>query len=97
MYKYLLALIPFILADIYFLIRYKNKKKEIFLSLIPIVVLVIIWDLIASRIFNLWYWNEAELIGRFLGLPIEDYFLIIFGSVFIIGAYETIKEFIEKK
>ena len=96
MYKYVISIIPFIIAGSLPFIFLKEKRKAMAYTLIVSLCFGILFDFWASYL-SLWAWNDSELIGRFLGLPIEDYMLAFFGTGTIIAVYEMVKKLLKGK
>ena len=97
MYRYLIALLIFaIIPGIYFFIKFKDKRKPMIYTIIILTIVFISWEYI-SLYYNLWSWNESEIIGRIFNLPIDEFFYIIFVPLMGLGVYETVNKYLEKR
>jgi lycopene cyclase domain-containing protein len=97
MYKYLITLLIFaIIPGIYFFIRFKEHRKPMIYTILILAVVFIVWEYIAMY-YNLWSWNDAEIIGRIFGLPIDEFLYMIFVPLMGFGLYEYVKKYLKKK
>ena len=92
---YLVVLMLLILPSIYFLIKFKEERGTILISASILTVVGYIWDIFSYK--NVWTWNEEEILGWFLGIPIDEFIFAFFASVFVIGIYLTMKRYIKRK
>jgi lycopene cyclase domain-containing protein len=89
MYRYIVLLTVFVVLPNIILL-YLNKKqlhvRTLLLSLLILFLIAIIWDQISVRL-GIWSFSQEEIVGSFLGLPIEEYLFFIFVPLLSINIY----------
>lgn len=98
MYLYIQLLIIFAVAPsiiLLYLNRDKIQLKSLLISLIILFIIGVIWDQISVRA-GIWHFSEKEIIGNFLGMPIEEYIFMIFVPLLIINVYIFIEKTIDR-
>lgn len=96
MYKYLISLLVLsIIPGIYFFIRFREKRKQMAITILLLFVVFIAWEFFALH-YSLWSWNGAEIIGRLFGLPIDEYLYIFFVPLMGLGLYELVGHLTQK-
>ena len=97
MYKYLITLLIFaIIPGIYFFIRFREKRRQMLITILILFAVFVLQEFIALK-YALWSWNESELIGRLFGLPVDEYLYIFFVPLMGLGLYELVGKLIKKK
>ena len=99
MYLYLQLLIVFAVIPSLILLymnRDNIRKKVLLVSLFLLFCLGVIWDQLSIR-FGIWTFADQEVIGYFLGMPIEEYLFMIFVPLLVITMYLQIEKFSTSK
>ena len=89
MYLYFELLIVFVVVPniiLFYLNRKQLRLKTVLLSLLILFIIAIIWDQISVRL-GIWSFSQEEIVGSFLGLPIEEYLFFIFVPLLSINIY----------
>ncbi len=94
MYLYLLLLTAFVVLPNIVLV-YLNRKRIQGRSLVPalliLFVIAIVWDQISVRL-GIWTFSQQEIVGTFLGLPVEEYLFFIFVPLLSINIFLLIEK-----
>ena len=77
-----------------YLNRDKINFKYLFISLLILFIIGVIWDQISVRT-GIWHFSQNEIIGNFLGMPIEEYLFIIFIPLLAINIYILVEKSIK--
>lgn len=89
MYLYIELLTVFVVIPNIILL-YLNRKqfhvRTLLLSLLILFIIAIIWDQVSVRL-GIWSFSQNEIVGSFLGLPIEEYLFFIFVPLLSINIY----------
>lgn len=88
------AVIFLILPSIFFLFRRESEldhKKIVIISILAII-LGLIWDHAAINL-QIWDFPRKNVIGWFLGIPVEEYIFAIGFSIIVIGIYTSLPKF----
>jgi len=87
------AVIPSIILLFY--LRDKINLKNLVVSLSLLFVIGFVWDQISVRL-GIWNFSDEKIIGKFLGIPIEEYIFFIFVPLLVITVYILINKIDEK-
>lgn len=72
------------------ILLYLNRQRLHARTLLPVLlilfIIAIIWDQISVRL-GIWSFSQDEIVGSFLGLPIEEYLFFIFVPLLSINIY----------
>ncbi len=94
MYLYILLLTVFVVLPNIVLV-YLNRKQIHARTLVPalliLFVIAIVWDQISVRL-GIWTFSQQEIVGTFLGLPIEEYLFFIFVPLLSINIFLLIEK-----
>ena len=86
---YILLLILFVVVPNIVLL-YLNRQRlyvgKLLLALLILFIIAIIWDQISVRL-GIWSFSQDQIVGSFLGLPIEEYLFFIFVPLLSINVY----------
>jgi lycopene cyclase domain-containing protein len=89
MYLYLALLTVFVVVPNVILV-YLNRRRLRVRTLLPalliLFIIAIIWDQVSVRL-GIWSFSQKEIVGSFLGLPIEEYLFFIFVPLLSINVY----------
>ena len=88
------AIIPSLI--LLYLLRDRINFKNLVLSLFILFVIGVIWDQISVRL-GIWSFSEDKIIGNLFGIPIEEYFFIIFVPLLVITVYTLINKIMKNK
>jgi len=69
-----------------YLNRQRLHARTLLLALLILFIIAIIWDQISVRL-GIWSFSQDEIVGSFLGLPIEEYLFFIFVPLLSINIY----------
>ena len=97
MYLYIQLMLVFAVAPsviLLYLNRDKINFKCLFISLLILFIIGVIWDQISVRT-GIWHFSQNEIIGNFLGMPIEEYLFIIFIPLLAINIYILVEKSIK--
>jgi len=87
------AIVPsFILL---FFLRDRINFKNLGISLFLLFIIGIIWDYISIEI-GIWSFSQDNTVGKFLGIPIEEYLFMIFVPLLVITVYTLIVKIFQK-
>jgi lycopene cyclase domain-containing protein len=75
--------------------RDKIRGKSLLIALIVLFCVGVIWDQLSVRL-GIWSFSEQEVIGYFLGMPVEEYLFMIFVPLLVITVYLQIGRIFEK-
>jgi lycopene cyclase domain-containing protein len=94
MYLYIGLLTVFVVIP-NIILCYLNRKqlhlKTLLLSLLILFIIAIIWDQVSVHL-GIWSFAQDEIVGSFLGLPIEEYLFFIFVPLLSINIYLLIEK-----
>jgi len=94
MYLYIALLTVFVVVPNIILV-YLNRKRLRAGTLVPalliLFVIAIIWDQLSVRL-GIWSFSQNEMVGTFLGLPVEEYLFFIFVPLLSINIYLLIEQ-----
>ena len=89
MYLYIILLTLFVVIPNIILL-YVNRRRlrwnTLLLSLVILFVVAIVWDQLSVRL-GIWSFAQNQIIGTFLGLPIEEYLFFIFVPLLSINVF----------
>jgi len=98
MYLYILLLLVFAVLPS-FILLYINRNeihfKNLLISLAILFIIGVVWDQISVRA-GIWHFSENEIIGNFLGMPIEEYIFMIFVPLLVINVYTSVGKIIKR-
>lgn len=81
------------------ILLYVNRKKivlkHLLASLCILFIIGVVWDQFSVRA-GIWSFSEDEIIGNFLGMPIEEYLFMIFVPLLVINVYLLVERFLKK-
>ena len=89
MYQYLILLTLFVIIPsiiLVYLNRQRLRARTLLLSLVVLFLIAIIWDQISVRL-GVWSFSQQEIVGSFLGLPIEEYLFFVFVPLLSINIF----------
>jgi lycopene cyclase domain-containing protein len=69
-----------------YLNRQRLHARTLLPALLILFIIAIIWDQISVRL-GIWSFSQNEIVGSFLGLPIEEYLFFIFVPLLSINVY----------
>jgi lycopene cyclase domain-containing protein len=69
-----------------YLNRQRLHVRKILLALLILFIIAIIWDQISVRL-GIWSFSQDQIVGSFLGLPVEEYLFFIFVPLLSINVY----------
>ena len=69
-----------------YLNRQRLHARTLLPALLVLFIIAIIWDQISVRL-GIWSFSQDEIVGSFLGLPIEEYLFFIFVPLLSINIY----------
>ena len=94
MYLYLALLILFVILP-NIILSYLNRRqfhaRTLLLALLILLVIAIVWDQLSVRL-GIWSFSQQEIVGSFLGLPIEEYLFFIFVPLLSINVYLLVEQ-----
>jgi lycopene cyclase domain-containing protein len=89
MYLYIVLLTVFVVVPNIILLYVNRRRLHARMLLVALVILfliAIIWDQISVRL-GIWFFSQKEIVGSFLGLPVEEYLFFIFVPLLSINIY----------
>lgn len=88
------AVILLILPSIFFLFRKESTldRKKLFIILVIALVMGMIWDTIAINL-EIWGFPRQNVLGWFLGIPLEEYIFAVSFVVITLGIYTSLPHF----
>ena len=89
MYRYLILLTLFVIVPniiLVYLNRQRLRARTLLLSLVILFLIAIIWDQISVRL-GIWSFSQQEIVGSFLGLPVEEYLFFVFVPLLSINIF----------
>lgn len=94
MYLYVELLTVFVVVPsiiLFYINRKQLRLKTVLLSLLILFIIAIVWDQISVRL-GIWSFSQNEIVGSFLGLPVEEYLFFIFVPLLSINIYLLVEK-----
>lgn len=94
MYLYIELLTVFVVVPniiLFYLNRKQLHVKTLLASLLILFIIAIVWDQISVRL-GIWSFSQNEIVGSFLGLPVEEYLFFIFVPLLSINIYLLVEK-----
>jgi lycopene cyclase domain-containing protein len=98
MYLYLELLVLFVVIPniiLVYLNRGRLRPRALLSSLLLLFVIAVVWDQLSVRL-GIWTFAQDQIVGSFLGLPVEKYLFFVFVPLLSINIYVLLESKEEK-
>jgi len=94
MYLYIILLTVFVVIPniiLVYLNRQRLRARTLVPALLILFIIAIVWDQLSVRL-GIWSFSQNEIVGTFLGLPVEEYLFFIFVPLLSINIFLLIEK-----